>query len=49
LNQFIEEHGFDWIRCKALAANEAAAMQCSTNELVQKIKKVSLIVFQFMA
>jgi len=25
-DQFIEEHGFDWIKCESLAAHGAAAM-----------------------
>jgi len=33
LNQFIEEHGFDWTRCKPVATT--AAMQGSTNGLVK--------------
>ena len=49
LNQFAEEHGFDWIRCKSLAANGAAAIQGSTNGVVQKLKKFPLTVLQFMA
>ena len=49
LNQFIEEHGFDWIKCKPLSANGAAAMQDSNNGSVQKSKTFPLTVFQFMA
>jgi len=49
LNQFIEEHGFDWIKCEPLAANGTAAMLGTTNGVVQKSKKFSLIVLQFMA
>jgi len=49
LNQFTEEHGFDWIKCKSLAANGAAAIQGSTNGVVQKLKKFPLTVLQFMA
>jgi len=49
LNPFIKECGFDWIKCKPLAANGAAAMQGSTNGVIQKSKMLPLTVFQFMA
>jgi len=49
LNQFIEEHDFDWIKRKPLAANRAAAMQGSIDVVVQKSKRFPLTVFQFMA
>jgi len=42
LNQFTEEHGFDWTKCKSVASNEEGAMQGSTNGVVRKTKKVSL-------
>ena len=42
LNQFVEKHGSDWMRYKAVATKEAAAMQCTTNGVAQKIKNISL-------
>jgi len=49
LNQFIEEHDFDWIKRKPLAANRAAAMQGFSGVVVQKLKRFPSTVFQFMA
>jgi len=49
LDQFIEEHDFDWIKRKPLAANRAAAMQGFSDVVVQKSKKFPLTVFQLMA
>jgi len=45
-NQFIEKHGFDWMKYKAVATNGVAAMQHTTNGVVRKIKNISLTVFQ---
>jgi len=42
LNQFIEKHGFDWMKYKAVATNGTAAMQCTANGVVRKIKNISL-------
>jgi len=42
LHELIESHGFDWMKYKAVATNGTAAMQCTTNGVVQKIKNVSL-------
>jgi len=42
LNQFIEQHGCGWMKYKAVATNGAAAMQCTTNGAVRKIKNISL-------
>ena len=41
LNQFIEEYGLNWTKCKSVTTDRAAAMQGSTNEVIQKIKNVS--------
>jgi len=38
----IKKHGFDWMKYKAVATNGAAAMQCTTNGAVRKIKHISL-------
>jgi len=47
LNHFTEEHGFDWTKYKSVASNGAAAMQDSSNGVVQKISDtISLTVFQ---
>jgi len=40
LNQFIEEHGFDWTKYKSVATSVAAVMQGS-NGVVRKFKNVS--------
>jgi len=42
LNEFIEKHGFDWMKHKAVATNGTAAMQCTTNGVDRKIKNISL-------
>jgi len=42
LNHFIEEHGFGWTKYKSVASNGAAAMQGSTNGVVQAIRHNSL-------
>jgi len=42
LNQFIQEHGFDWMKYKAVATNGAADMQRTTTGVVRKIKTISL-------
>jgi len=42
LNEFIEKHGFDWVKYKAVANNGTAAMQCTTNGVDRKIKNISL-------
>ena len=42
LNQFFEEHDLHWTKCKSVATDGAAAMQDSTNEVIRKIKNVSL-------
>ena len=41
LNQFFEEHGLDWTKCKSVITDGAAAMQGSTNGVIRKIKNVS--------
>ena len=41
LNQFFEEHGLDWTKCKSVTTDGAAAMQGSTNGVIRKIKNVS--------
>ena len=41
LNQFFEEHGLDWTKCKSVTADKAAAMQDSSNKVVRKIKNLS--------
>jgi len=41
-NQFIEERGLDWTKCKSVTTDGAAAMQGSTNGVVWNIKIVSL-------
>jgi len=42
LNQFVEKHGFDWVKYKAVATKEAVAVQCTTNGVARKIKNISL-------
>jgi len=42
LKQFIENHGFDWMKYKAVATIGTAAMQRTTNGVVRKIKNISL-------
>ena len=42
LNQFIEKHGVDCMKYKAVATNGAAAMQRTTNGVVRKIINISL-------
>jgi len=42
LNQFIENHGFDCMKYKAVATNATAIIQRMTNRVVQKIKYISL-------
>jgi len=42
LNEFIEKHGFDRMKYKAVATNGAADMQLTTNGVVRKIKNVSV-------
>ena len=41
LNQFFEEHGLKWTKCKSVTSDGAAAMQGSTNGVIRKIKKIS--------
>jgi len=41
-NQFIEERGLDWKKCKSVTTDGAAAMQGSTNGVVRNIKIISL-------
>ena len=41
LNQFFEEHGLDWTKCKSVTTDGAAAMQDSTNKVIRKIKNLS--------
>ena len=41
LNQFFEEHGLNWTKCKSITTDGAAAMQGSTNGVIPKIKNVS--------
>jgi len=41
-NQFVEKHVFDWMKYKAVASNEAAAVQCTTSGVARKIKNISL-------
>jgi len=36
-NEFIEKHGFDWMKHKAVATNGTADMQRTTNGVVRKI------------
>jgi len=45
-NQFIENHGFSWMKYKAVATSGTASMQCTTNGVVRKRKTVPLTVFQ---
>jgi len=33
-NEFIEKHGFDWMKYKAVTTNGTAAMQRTTNGVV---------------
>ena len=40
-NGFLEEHDLDWMKCKSVTNDGAAAMQDCTNGIIQKIKKVS--------
>jgi len=42
LNQFIEKHGFDWVKYKAVANNGTAATQRTTNGVVRRIQNISL-------
>jgi len=42
VNEFIESHGFDWMKYKAVATDGTAAMQRTTNGAVRKIKNISL-------
>jgi len=42
LNQFIRNHGFDWMKYKAVATNGTANMQRTTNGVVRKIKNIFL-------
>jgi len=42
LNEFIEKHGFDWMKYKAVANNGRAATQRTTNGVVRKIENVSI-------
>jgi len=44
VNEFIESHGFDWMKYKAVATNGngAATLQRTTNGAVRKNKNVSL-------
>jgi len=42
LNQFVEKHGSDWMKFKAVSTKEAAAMQCITNGVSRKIKNIFL-------
>ena len=46
LNQFIRNHGFDWMKYKTVATNGTANMQRTTNGVVRKIKTFPLAVFQ---
>ena len=41
-NPLIEERGLDWTKCKSVTTDGAAAMQGSTNGVVQNVKIVSL-------
>ena len=41
LNQFFEEHGLYWTKCKSITTHGAAAMQSSTNGVIRKIKNKS--------
>ena len=41
LNQFFEEYNLDWTKGKSVATDGAAAIQCSTNGVIPKIKNVS--------
>jgi len=42
LNEFIEKHGFDWMKYKAVATNGTAAMQRTTDRVDRKIKNIFL-------
>jgi len=42
MNQFIENHGFDWMKYKAVATNGTAAIASTTNGVVRKIKNIFL-------
>jgi len=42
LNQFVEKHGSDWMKYKAVATKETTTMQCTTNGVARKIKNISL-------
>jgi len=42
LNDFIEKHGFDCMKYKAVATNGRAAMQSTTNGVVRKLKNASI-------
>jgi len=42
VNQFIEKHGFDWMKYKSVATNKAAAMQSTTQGVVRKIRNITL-------
>ena len=46
LNEFIEKHGFDWMKYKAVAINGTAAMQRTLMKLFEKSKTFPLTVFQ---
>ena len=48
LNEFFEKYDLDWIKCTSAITNGAAAMQGSTNEFAQKIKKFYRITFQII-
>ena len=41
-NQFIEERGLDWKKCKSVTTDGEAAMQASPNGVIRNIKIVSL-------
>jgi len=42
LNEFIEKHGFDWMKYKVVATNGTAAMQRTNNGVVRKNKNIAL-------
>jgi len=42
LNQFIEKHGFDWMKYQAVATKGSAVMQRPTNGVVRKMTSIYL-------
>jgi len=46
LNEFIEKHGFDWMKYEAVATNGTAVMKLTTNGVVRKSKTFPLTMFQ---